>query len=479
MPLGRLWENAKNVPFQYFFVTFFGTVMGVPFVLVSIANLVILFIDALSDPIMGSISDNWRSKKWGRRHFFMWISIIPFGLGMFFMFAPPEGLSNTALMAWMIGFAVLVRISLTLFVIPYLTLNAELTDDYEERTELSTYRALIGNMVAVVLAVLAFMVFLPDAAGNMTAGTDTAGLLNTSGYVHLSITCGIVGMVAAVIAILGTRKEIPRLNQKCLNQQYTPIKADLKSKQWWAGYIEFGKAFRNKAFRTLILGYTCFSLMAGLATVMTTYLLNYFWGLELKQTAIIVATMGIAIIPGAAFAPWLARKFDKKNTILFLTAVYVSIYVIPIALRLVGMMPANDTDALLYSLIGIYFFGQIFVIGILVISESMMSDVTDDYQLLTGKRQEGMLFSGIMFARKASFGVGGSLAGFGLALINFPTKTAPADVPPEALFNLGLFFAPAIFVLLLGAFVSFLGYPLTREKHAQTLEKLSKLKNQK
>jgi Na+/melibiose symporter-like transporter len=457
---GQAIVNAKDVPFQYFFVTFFGTVMGVPFAIVSLANLLILMVDAITDPIMGSISDNWRSEKWGRRHLFMILGILPFGLGMWLTFTPPSTLTQPALVAWMIGMAVLVRVSLTLFAIPHMALNAELTDSYEERTELSTYRALIGNIIGVILGVLAFAVFLPQTDG----ATDTDGLLETSGYSYLALTCGIVGMLAAAISIWGTRSEIPRINRQRLDT----------APPWWSGYVEFARALGNKTFRSLTLGFTCFAIMAGLATVMTTYILNYFWGLELAQTAAVALALGAAIIPGSIITPWLARLFDKRNALLFCTLIYAAIYVVPITMRLMGLMPENGTDVLFYSLLGIYFFGQIFVIGILILSESMMADVSDEYEMVTGARQEGVLFSGVMFARKASFAIGGSLASMGLAVIAFPQQTAPADVPAGALFNLGLFFAPTILVLLLGAFFFFLGYPLTRKRHAEIQQMLAR-----
>ena len=127
--------------------------MGLSGTLVGAAVLIALIVDAITDPIMGGISDEWRSKLWGRRHLFMLLSAIPTGLGLWFIFSPPLSLSNTNLFIWMLGFTILVRLGLTLFYVPYLALNAELTESYDERTQISSLRTIFGEL---------FMIFLSD-----------------------------------------------------------------------------------------------------------------------------------------------------------------------------------------------------------------------------------------------------------------------------------------------------------------------------
>ena len=82
-----------------------------------------------------------------------------------------------------------------------------------------------------------------------------------------------------------------------------------------------------------------------------------------------------------------------------------------------------------------------------------------------------------MFARKATFGIDGLLAGITLDLINFPVKTLPEEVDPIALYKLGLVLIPTVLVLLLCAFLFFIGYPITRESHEKTLQALQTKKN--
>ena len=97
--------------------------------LCGIALGIALLFDAVTDPLTGSLSDNWKS-KWGRRHPFMYASAIPLGFCFYFLFVPPA-LSETGLFIWLTSFAVLTRAAMTLYHVPHIALGAELTNNFE------------------------------------------------------------------------------------------------------------------------------------------------------------------------------------------------------------------------------------------------------------------------------------------------------------------------------------------------------------
>ena len=108
---------------------------------------------------------------------------------------------------------------------------------------------------------------------------------------------------------------------------------------------------------------------------------------------------------------------------------------------------------------------------------SMIADVCDEHEYLTGRRQEGAFFAAVSFSAKATSGFGTVIAGLGLELIKWPTgsniRTA-ADVPPETIIDLGLFYGP--FIAALG-FISvwfYTQYRLTPSQHAEMLVELQK-----
>ena len=89
--VGQIAEGLKNASFNLFVLFYYNSVLGLSGSLCGLAIGIALVFDGLSDPLMGSISDNHRS-RWGRRHPFMVIAALPFALAFFVLFAPPAGI---------------------------------------------------------------------------------------------------------------------------------------------------------------------------------------------------------------------------------------------------------------------------------------------------------------------------------------------------------------------------------------------------
>mgnify|MGYP002875649617 FL=1 len=125
---GAAAYGIKNNGFDYFFLIFYSQVMGVSAYLVSLALLIALTFDAVSDPLIGFISDNTRS-RWGRRHPYMYAAAVPVAIGYFFVWNPPSSLSGDELFPFIVGISIVVRTLITLYEIPSSALVAEITDD--------------------------------------------------------------------------------------------------------------------------------------------------------------------------------------------------------------------------------------------------------------------------------------------------------------------------------------------------------------
>ena len=95
---------------------------------------------------------------------------------------------------------------------------------------------------------------------------------------------------------------------------------------------------------------------------------------------------------------------------------------------------------------------------------SAMADITDEHELRTGRRQEGIYFGVLSFAGKSSSGIGHGLAGVGLDLIAFPTNAAVGSVAPEVIRNLGILYGPGLAVLAVIALACMSRYRLTRAR---------------
>ena len=168
--LGQLGEGIKNESFSYFLLFYYTNVLDLSGTLAGFAYLISMLVDAVADPMMGVLTDRTRS-RWGRRHPWIFASALPLAVSLYLVFAPPAGLTQWQLFAWMLGWTLVNRFALTMFHVPYLALGAELTRDWHERTVLVSLRHSFGQLALFAPAVLGFMWLFSDGAGD-GAGRD-------------------------------------------------------------------------------------------------------------------------------------------------------------------------------------------------------------------------------------------------------------------------------------------------------------------
>ena len=201
--VGQLAEGAKNATFATFLLLYYNQVLGLSGSLAGLAIFIALCFDAATDPIAGSVSDNFKS-RWGRRHPFMYASAIPMALAFYLLFAPPQGLSPAALFAWMTIFTVLTRGAMTLYYVPHLALGAELSDHYTERSSIVAYRWLFSILGHMIVMASAFAVFFVDVDGR-------PGDLVAENYPPFALALAVVMVASILISAAGTHSRIPLL----------------------------------------------------------------------------------------------------------------------------------------------------------------------------------------------------------------------------------------------------------------------------
>ena len=200
--IGAIPDTVKNWVFNTFVLLYYNQVLGLDARWVSIALAVAIVFDAITDPLVASISDNLKG-KWGRRHPLMFISAVPLGICAYCVFAPPENFSEMALFTWLMTFVLLTRGFMTLFFVPWASIAAELSDDYTERTSIMSYRYAIGWTIGVSLPVIVYTFIFPST------DTHPVGQLNPAGYEILGLVAGGL-MISAVLATTWlTRNQIP------------------------------------------------------------------------------------------------------------------------------------------------------------------------------------------------------------------------------------------------------------------------------
>ena len=379
--------------------------LGLSGSLAGLAIFIALCIDAATDPIVGSVSDNFRS-RFGRRHPFLYVAAIPMAFAFYFLFAPPDGLSTIALFAWMTVFTVLVRGTMTLYYVPHLALGAELSEHYTERTSIVAYRwvfSIVGNLAAVVSA---FAIFLVDTDGQ-------PGDLVADNYPPFAVALAIAMAISIFVSAGGTHSQIPNLP------------ATRFVERPGLGTVLVGvfrdtlEALRNASFRWLAGAALSSQVMVGLQAALQLYMANFFWELDDQSKMLLLMATRVGFFAGIALTRPIHERFDKRRTMLVGASLY------------------------------------------------MMADVADEHELETGRRQEGIFFGALSFASKGAAGLGTLIGGLALDVIQFPIGAAPDGVDAGTVFHLGAVYGPMLGVFVVFTVYSLMHYRLTEGRHAQ------------
>jgi len=455
--VGQMSQGVKDTAFQSFVVFYFSQVLGMPAIMAGFAALIALLFDAITDPLMGDISDNWHS-KWGRRHPFMIAAVIPFPISLYMLFSPPVGLDPQGLFLWLLGWSIVVRILLTMFNVPHNALGAELSQDYQERTKIVSYRTFLGYVGGIILSVVALNSFFKASEAYPN------GMLNVEGYSSLGALAGIIAFVAMTVCILGTKHTIAYLPKAPENQKKVDLSRSFKA---------FAEAIKLRPFRILFTVQIMTMIAGGAGATFMLYIGSYFFELSTAEISLLTLTIIVGLIPASIIAPVLSKRIDKMPSLVACLLVATVFSFSPIYLRLLGIMPENGSPLIMPILFATYVVGYSFFIAAGIVIGSMLADIADLHASNTGKRQEGLFFAANSFAQKATFGLGTLFAGIGLDLIAFPKQVDVSMVCEQTIFNLGLIAGPLPFVIYLIAAYIATKYDLNKIRHAEISERLS------
>ncbi|MCB1647528.1 MAG: MFS transporter [Pseudomonadales bacterium] len=457
--VGQVAEGLKNTSFGLLVLFYYNQVLEVPGTLCGLALGIALIFDAITDPLAGSLSDNWRSKL-GRRHPFMYASAIPLAICFLLLFNPPE-LGETGLFIWLTVFAVLTRAAMTLYHVPHIALGAELTENFSERTVIVSFRTAFGTIGGFLALALSFLVFFAPSEAFPN------GQLNEAAYSPFAATVSALMVITIWLSAWGTRQQIPHLPQPVGEPEPLSIRRV---------FSEVQLALQNYSFRWLFIGVIIVFLMVGVDGALNLYINTYFWELKPGQIFIYSIAAPVGMIAGSAFTSWIHARWDKKPSVILGTASWALCQIIPVVLRLLDLMPPNHTTELLVILILFKLVQGITVVQALVSFGSMVADIADQHELQTGKRQEGIFFGASSFSNKSASGLGTFVAGMALDLISWPRGVgiqSAADIPPDTLMMLGLLFGPIVSGFAVVSVWCYNHYNLTRAEHEEILEQLA------
>lgn len=425
----------------FFLMVFFTNVAGLPAGLAGSILMIGKISDAINDPMVGVLSDRTRS-RWGRRYPWMIFGAIPFGLLFFCQWIVPP-LSQWGLFAYYVAIGVLFNIAYTAVNLPYTALTPELTQDYNERTSLNSFRfafSIGGSIGSLIMAQLIFA--------------------NVEDPHQRYLFLGGLGAVIAVWPIywcfFGTRHRLATMTQQHPEMEQAvslPILEQLKI------------VWSNRPFLLVIGIYLC----SWLAVQVTASIIPYFVVncMKLPESAfpqVAIMVQGTALV---MLFVW-SKVSDRygKRVVYFMG---VGLWMIA-QVGLFFLQP--DQITLMYLLAIIAGFG---VSTAYLIPWSMVPDTIDLDELKTGQRREGIFYAFMVLLQKIGLAFGLFLVGISLESAGFIERLAGQPLPEQpdsALMAIRVAIGPLPTLALVGGLFFAYFYPITREVHAGILLQL-------
>ena len=442
---------------HYFVLIYYSQVLGLDPGLAGLAVGIGLVFDAITDPLIGYLSDSTRS-RWGRRHPWLYASVLPLGASFFLLWHPPDFVEgDTLLFAWLVVCNVSMRTALTMFLVPAYAIVAELTSDYDERTRLLTGFHVFYSVLTNGMSVLMYAIWL------VPTDEISDGVMNPAGYQNAGLFGTAIIVVSVLIFAIGLRRFIPRLRQYQFDKPLSPGQF----------FRQVTDVFRSRSARVVVLGGVGYYAGTGTYVALWVYIYSYFWEFTSQQISIIVIPMAVAaLFLPPAMARWGVGR-EKKTVAIAGMLGAMAINVIPISLRLLGYFPENGSEVLFWIMLVAGFFETILFLVFDICWRSMIADLTERTEIETGRRNEGVISSTITFATKCADALGTLIAGILLSLIAFPTETAVGEVPADVVAKLGLIYGPVVFLIWMGVIVSISRYRISRSRHQEMVERLS------
>jgi Na+/melibiose symporter-like transporter len=451
--VGSMAFAAKDAAVVNFVPFFYTQVVGLSGTLYGAAAFIGQLSDAISDPVVGTLSDNHRS-RWGRRHPFMAFAAIPVALCFLFIFMPPA-LGQWGLFLWLAAGLVALRTFLTFFAIPHTALGAELSSDYEERSLIVSYRTMLGWVAGVGLPFVGlFYLFSRDGTGD---GGAEDGRLIYANYTDYAIISAAVALVTIAATVWFTRKRIPSL----------PTGGPKKKLRWTEPIHDVRHALQNRNFRWVFSALIFVGASSGVAVTLGFYANTYFWEFTSEQMAMFGLFNVVPIGAGFAALRPLVRWFEKQTIFAGALAVMILNGLWWIPGRLLDVLPANGDPLLFYLALVNSFFLVSSVMILQTLGAAIVADIVDEHEVHTGERMDGVFFAAMGFSMKVPTGLGQFLGGAIIQFAGLATGAEPGDVPGDVLFKLGVIAGPIISLSFILPGLLLTRFDLSRERHAE------------
>jgi GPH family glycoside/pentoside/hexuronide:cation symporter len=433
----------------FYMMFFFTNVAGIPAGLAGSILMIGKIWDGINDPMVGMLTDKTQSRRWGRRLPWLLYGAIPFGFFFFLQWIVPQFTADKNINIWClfwyyVAIGIVSQAFFTVVNLPYTAMTPELSQDYDERTSLNSFRftfSIGGSILSLILAKIIFSQI-----------TD-----QQQHYLVLAAVCSVIAILSLYWCVYGVRDRILAFEAK---RMQLPKEAEIPF------FEQLKIVFSNKPFLFVIAIY----LFSWLGVQITASIIPYFvincMGMEEGDVpTVMIAVQGTALFMLFIWN-YLSQKIGKK-LVYFLG---MSCWIIA-AIGLFFLQP--NQVGLMYVMAVMAGVG---VSTAYLIPWSMIPDVIELDELQTGQRREGIFYGFMVLLQKFGLAFGLFLVGNTLQAYGFKETVAGQSSlpiqPESALLAIRIVVGPIPTVCLIVGLVLVYFYPITREMHAEIMLKL-------
>lgn len=427
---GDIGFSMTSTIIAAYFPIFLTDIIGIAPAIAAIGLFIGKSWDYINDPLMGYLSDRTRT-RWGRRRPFLLFGALPYGLIFAFMWWKPPLESQTALLVFFTFMYVLYDAAATFVSMPYFALTPELTEDYDERTELTGYRmffSILGGLISFVVPMVIIGQMSPENAGNVF---------------RMGLIFGTAAALPLYFVFFGTREK-PYFTKLERPKLFASFKSALKNRPF--------------VFSAVIYLFTWTSMHIIEANLL--YYIKYVVQRE-SMSEVIMATIFVTAIISLPFWDWLAKKLNKRMAYIYGIAFWAVVQIL--------LITVTASTSLVY-LLSLCVMAGMGVGAAHVLPWAMIPDAVEVDELETGKRHEGMFYSLVTLMSKTTNSIAVPLT---LAILGFTGYIPNADVQPAStLTGIRIVVGPIPAALLIGGIIFAIFYPLSRDEHHSVVNTL-------
>ena len=406
-------ECANSIVMNSLFgyaMLYYTDALGLTHADAGIAMALAVFWDAITDPVMGHVTDNTRN-RFGRRHPFMFLGgLAVIATYVFLWHVPAVFTANTEILFWyLVVINLLQRTAITVFYVPYVALGFEICTEYRGRVTLQGIRSAMNMLANVLGPGLAWVIFF----SNNTVSRATSVADN---YLSMGLAFATISLLCILTVLIVTRKYIKDSRQ--MKTEGNTI----------GGFIRDMREILADPYPRYVFAFiVVVTIGIALVSSLQMYLYEHFMRFGGIEKTITHSGSMIGFGIGSLVATLLAKKFDKKGGVYFGGFLSIGCNIILAIFFLPGFLTPGQTVVLFsvtipLAYIVFTFFHALYWTGngiVIPTATSMMADVSEINELKTGINKDGAYAAVFSFSQKVAISLAVLITGYTLTFVGF------------------------------------------------------------